>query len=54
MPREIGAGRIVRGRYENTFRARGGHLALCRDLSNGQRTRLADHHILFAVEIGEA
>ncbi|MES0071900.1 hypothetical protein [Mesorhizobium sp. M0058] len=49
LPREIGAGRVRNGRYENTF-AVGGHLAQVRDLSNGRRFMLADHFIRFCVD----
>ena len=54
MPREIGAGRIVRAGssrfYAPCFVARGGHLARVRCLSDSSRTTMADHLIRRAVE----
>ena len=54
MPREIGAGRVVRTRnsrfYASCFVARGGHLARVRCLADGSRTTMADHLIQRAVE----
>lgn len=50
LPRRIGAGRRVDGRYADTFVARGGHLAQVRDLATGRPSLLADHLILHAVE----
>lgn len=49
-PREIGAGRVVDGRYASSYVANGGHLATVRDLANGRRFKLSDHFIRFAVD----
>jgi|GEM_PF-3364857 len=50
LPREIGAARrTAAGQYENTFVARGGHLATVRKLADGRTQTLADHHILRAL-----
>lgn len=50
LPREIGAAAMVNGKYVNRFAARGGHLAIVRDLANGSRFELADHYIRFCVD----
>lgn len=51
FPREIGAGRRDHlGRWANSYVAGGGHLALCRDLSNGQRLKMSDQFIRFAAD----
>ncbi len=53
LPREYAAARRAhapgrpwwKSTYVNTFMARGGHLALCRDLSNGRMIRVADCYL---------
>ena len=50
LPREIGAGRRINGKYHDTFVARGGHLAIVRDLATGVRYKLSDAWIVPAFD----
>ena len=46
FPREITAARKEKGRWLSVFVAGGGHLAQVRRLADGQRLRIADHHLI--------
>ena len=45
LPREITAAKKEKGRWVSVFVA-GGHLAQVRRLADGQRLRIADHHLI--------